>query len=91
MKDLKSVLADFQFSDEDKYLSREFQRYGVHLAETLGDHKHIPLYIKLAKNTPRQILDDALSFVLDANARSKARLFMWKVKQLKAIKLPNAG
>lgn len=69
---------------EDKYISREFQSYGVYLSEQLGDPKHIALYIKLAKTVHRSILDQALSFVKDAHtARSRARLFMWKLKELR--------
>lgn len=68
---------------EDKYISREFQAYGIYLAETLGDYKHKSLYIRLAKTVPRAILEKALSFVKDAQARSKPKLFMWKVGKLK--------
>jgi hypothetical protein len=68
---------------EDKYISREFQSYGIYLAETLDDYKHKALYIRLAKTIPRAILEKALSFVKDANAKSKARLFMWKMKKLR--------
>ncbi len=69
---------------EDKYISREFQSYGIYLAETLGDYKHKALYIRLAKTVPRAVLEKALSFVKDANAKSKARLFMWKMKKLRS-------
>lgn len=69
---------------EDKYISREFQSYGIYLAEELGDYKHKALYIRLAKTVPRAILEKALSFTKDANAKSKGRLFMWKMKQLKS-------
>jgi hypothetical protein len=41
---------------EDKYISREFQKYGIYLAETLDDYKHKALYIRLAKTVPRAIL-----------------------------------
>lgn len=68
---------------EDKYISREFQSYGIYLAETLEDYKHKSLYIRLAKTIPRAILEKALSFVKDANAHSRAKLFMWKMKQLR--------
>lgn len=68
---------------EDKYISREFQSYGIYLAETLGDYKHKSLYIRLAKMVPRIILEKALSFVKDAKANNKGRLFMWKMKKLK--------
>lgn len=68
---------------EDKYISREFQSYGIYLAETLSDYKHRALYIRLAKTIPRAVLEKALNFVKDSNARSKGKLFMWKLKQLR--------
>lgn len=68
---------------EDKYISREFQSYGIYLSEALDDYKHKALYIRLAKTVPRAILEKALSFVKDANAKSKAKLFMWKMKKLR--------
>ncbi len=68
---------------KDKYVSREFQKYGYDLAMELGDPEHKALYIKLAKEVPRAILEKARYFVKDAKAKSKARLFMWKLSQLK--------
>jgi hypothetical protein len=54
------------------------------MATVLGDQTHTSLYIKLAKTYPRALLEQALAFVSDAqNARSKAKLFMWKLDQLK--------
>lgn len=83
MKLLKTILSQTKIDDRDKYLSREFQKYGIYLAEKLGDIPHKALYIKMAKQQKREVLETALSFVMDANARSKARLFMWKTAQLK--------
>lgn len=78
-----SLLEDYE-QEEDKYISREFQQYGYELAEELNDLKHKSLYIKLAKETPRGLLEAAKSFVKDAeNVKSKGRLFMWKLQQLK--------
>jgi hypothetical protein len=68
---------------KDKYISKEFQKYGYDLAVELGDMVHKALYIKMAKEIPRPILERAKNFVKDANAKSKGRLFMWKVKELK--------
>jgi len=73
---------------EDKYISREFQNFGIYLAEQLDDLKHKALYIKLAKNHPRSILERALSFVNiqgDDKVKNKGKLFMWKLKQLGAF------
>lgn len=79
---LKDILAKFN-PLEDRYISAEFQKYGYDLAVELDDMAHKALYIKMAKNTPREILERARNFVSDAKARSKGRLFMWKVTQLK--------
>lgn len=68
---------------EDKYISREFQSYGIYMAEELGDYKHKSLYIRLAKTIPRALLEKALNFVKDSNARSKPKLFMWKLAKLR--------
>ena len=71
-------------SDEDKYVSYEFQKYGYELAKQLGDLKNKSLYFKLAKDTPRGFLEAARNFVKDANnVKSPAKLFMWKLKQLR--------
>lgn len=82
MQKVGTILSKFN-PMEDKYISREFQAYGIYLSETLGDYKHKALYIRLAKTIPRAILEKALSFVKDAKANSKAKLFMWKMKELR--------
>ena len=84
MQSVGNVLKKFN-PVEDKYISREFQSYGIYLSEELNDHKHKSLYIKLAKTVHRSILDKALSYVKDAQTYSsnKGALFMWKMKQLK--------
>ena len=80
---ISDVLKKYKI-EEDKYISQGFQQYGYDLAVELGDMKHKALYIKMAKEMPRGMLEDARSFVKDAaNAKSKGRLFMWKLKQLK--------
>jgi hypothetical protein len=80
------VLSRFK-KDEDKYISREFQKYGYDLADELGDLKRKALYIKLAKEEPRALLEAARNFVKDAyEVKSKAKLFMWKLSELKKAK-----
>lgn len=77
------VLKGFKVK-EDKYISREFQQYGYELAEELNDLKHKGLYMKLAKETSRILMEEARSFIKDANnVKSPGKLFMWKLKQLK--------
>lgn len=82
MQSIKSVLDKFN-PQVDKYISREFQDFGIHLAEELNDYKHKALYIKLAKNEHRALLEKALSFAIDSNAKSKGALFMWKLTEMK--------
>jgi len=79
----KSLFTGYQLEDKGGYITREFQDYGYRLAVELNDLAHKSLYIKMAKDVDRAILEKALSFVADSQAKSKARLFMWKVKQLK--------
>lgn len=84
MQKIGSIVSKFKASDTDKYISHEFQKYAYELAKELDDMPHKSLYMKLAKNTPRGLMESARSFVADAtNARSKGRLFMWKLSQLK--------
>lgn len=83
MDSLSDILKKFD-PLEDKYISREFQAYGCYLAEKLQDEKKTSLYIKIAKEIPRSILEEALRFVIDAKARSKSALFMWKLKEMGA-------
>ena len=89
MQSIKQVLLKFD-PTKDKYISREFQSFGVHIAEELNDMKHKSLYIKMAKTIHRSILEKALSFCVDSSARSKGALFMWKVQQLKKTFKQNA-
>ncbi len=87
MKSLGKIIGETKFKDRPKNLSKEFQVYGVYLAESLGDTTHYSLYIKLAKNTKRGLLDEALTFTKGYyEAKSKPRVFMWKLHQLKIEK-----
>lgn len=83
MDSVKSVLKKFN-PVTDKYVSREFQSYALKLAEELDDYKHRAIYMRLAKTVHRSILDRALSFAIDSNAKNKGALFMWKLKELRA-------
>ncbi|MDP3987866.1 MAG: hypothetical protein Q8P80_01840 [Candidatus Levybacteria bacterium] len=85
MQSIGKILKKFD-PVKDKYISREFQSFGIYLAEQLDDYKHRSLYIKFAKTIHRSILEKALSFCIDSNARNKVALFMWKVKQIKENK-----
>lgn len=84
---MQQILLGYSLEDKGKYISQEFQDYGYRLAMELGDEKHKALYIKLAKNEDRKILEEARTFVKDAyKVKSKGRLFMWKLKELREKK-----
>jgi len=86
MKRIGQILEEKNNPDRPKNLSREFQVYGVYLAESLDDTKHYSLYIKLAKEVDRKILEEALSFTKGYyGAKNRAKVFMWKLSQLKNI------
>lgn len=84
MKKLAVILDEARNKNRPKNITTEFQVFGVYLCETLEDTKHYSLYIKLAKIMPRDLLIEALNFCKDYHSpKSKPKLFMWKLKQLK--------
>lgn len=84
MKSIGNAIAEAKFKDRPKNISREFQMYGVYLAESLQDTKHYSLYIKLAKEVDRKILEEALNFTKGYyGAKNKAKVFMWKLQHIK--------
>lgn len=77
------LIADWDL-DKKKYITREFQDYGYRLAMELGDERNKSLYIKLAKETDRKLLEQARTFVKDAkNVRNRGKLFMWALTKLR--------
>lgn len=84
---IQQLFQEYQLEDKGGYITREFQDFGYRLAVELDDLKHKSLYMRLAKTVNRAVLERALSFVADAaTAKSKAKLFMWKLKQLRQEK-----
>lgn len=85
MKSIKAAIAEVKFKDRPKNIAYEFQHYGVYLAESLDDTKHYSLYIKLAKQTDRKLLEEALNYTKGYyHAKNKARVFMWRLKELRS-------
>ena len=81
---LGKILDKYQIEEKQKRISREWQDYAYRLAVELSDTAHTSLYMRLCKNAPRHILEEARVFVKGAvNAKSRGKLFMWKVKQLR--------
>lgn len=88
MKKISQILINFD-PTQDKYISRDFQSYGIWLAEEMEDYKNKGMWIKLAKNNHRSVLEQCLSFVKDSNADNKIALFLWKMKQIKSKPVKN--
>ncbi len=85
LKPLKELLLQRVLEDKGGYITKEFQDYGYRLACEMGEEKKKALYIKLAKNVDRSVLERARQFVADAqDARNKGRLFLWAVKRLRS-------
>jgi len=82
MKSIGDVIGEKK-AGQPVFAKHEFQAFGLYLASELGDIKHKALYIKLAKQRERGKLQEALEFVKARSPKSKARLFMWKVKEPK--------
>ena len=85
---LSSLLDKYQDTlfARQKYVKNEFQAYGLELAKELGDWENRSLYLRLAKTTPRPILEKARLFVKDqlpGTIKTPYKLFMWKLKQIK--------
>lgn len=86
MKSISDILhkKDLKSDHRNKY---EFQAYGNRLAEELGEPSKRSLYIKLAKNENRNLLEAAREYVLGSEkATTKGKLFMWKLNELKKEK-----
>jgi len=83
MDSIKEILSkkDLKGDHRNKY---EYQAYGNRLAEEMGEPNRRSLYIKLAKEENRNLLEAAREYVMRSeNATTKGKLFMWKLSQLK--------
>lgn len=82
-KALVDLFTDYSLKEDKGYITQEFQDFGYRLAVDLEDLAHKSLYIRLAKKEPRALLERARNFVIDAQAKNKGALFMWKLAQLR--------
>ena len=88
MQSVGKILMNFN-PTKDKYISRDFQAYGLWLAEEMNDYKNRGMWIRIAKTNNRAVLEKALSFVKDSSVDNKIALFLWKMKQIKNEKITN--
>lgn len=88
---LQQLLLNYQPRNNSKYISQEFQDFAYRIAmalQTPPDAKTIGMCMRLVKKKPRPLLEEALSYIADAQARNRVALFLWKVKQLEKSHLP---
>jgi hypothetical protein len=87
MKSINQLLTETKDLKRPTNLYTEFQEFGVYLADQLADPKHCSLYIKIAKTVDRSLIDEALTYTKAyTTAKSPAKIFMWKLKELKNLK-----
>ncbi len=93
MKQINSLIQSHKSTrpNQQPQLNYEFQAYGQRLADDLNDLAKVTLYMKLAKEEDRSLLEQAKEFVLGANkVRNRGALFMFKLKQLRDMKRHNS-
>lgn len=88
VQSLGKIMDEYKVEKEkQRRISREWQDYAYRLALELDDEEHKSLYMKLAKEKDRALLEEARSFVKGASeVENKGALFMWKLKQLEEEK-----
>jgi len=70
-----------------KYVKYDFQELGLMIAKKLNDENRKSFYIKLAKYENRELLMDAFTYTLYSNNKnSLAKLFLWKLRELRQTK-----
>lgn len=91
MQSLSDILKE-KGATSDFRNKHEYQAYGNMLADRLHDPKHRTLYIKLAKEEDRRLLDASLAFVMDTDKEmGLGKLFMWKLKELRTERMAKEG
>lgn len=69
--------------DVKRHPANEFQAYAFKLATDLNDLQNVHIYMRLAKNVERSLMERAYSFVSDSTTDQKGRLFLWKLKLIR--------
>jgi len=67
-----------------RHPKNEFQAFAYKLCKDLNDEKNLMIYMRLAKTVERSLMEQAYSFSVDSTSSEKGRLFLWKLKQLRA-------
>lgn len=68
----------------NKFVKKPEQLLALQLASKLDDKAHLDWYMRLCQVVDEKVINQALAFVIDSQTNTKGKLFMWKVKQLRA-------
>ncbi|HOM77930.1 hypothetical protein KBG31_00910 [Patescibacteria group bacterium] len=86
MEDIADIIRQKNVKSDPRN-KHEYQAYGNRLSEEFADPKHRALYIKLAKDEDRNLLEQAREYVMRSErATTKGKLFMWKLTELRKAK-----
>lgn len=82
----KELLAKFNLLDQGErknHTHYEFQAFAYKIAHDLNDLNNLKIYMRLAKNVERSLMERAYSYALDAQTENRGRKFMWKLKEIR--------
>ncbi|MDO5561873.1 MAG: hypothetical protein Q4G02_03850 [bacterium] len=66
----------------NKRVNTPEQLQALRLARDLQDETHKKIYLSLCKRYQPGLIAEAQRFISDAQAENRAKLFMWKIRQL---------
>ncbi len=81
-------LLNNRFSGKDspkgkRHAAHEFQAFAYKIAADFNDLENLRIYLSVLKNVERLIVEKAYSFSIDSTSENKAKVFFWKIKQLR--------
>lgn len=87
MQSAKQLL-NAKFSGEEsqkskRHAAHEFQAFAYKIAADFKDLENLRIYLSVLKNCERIIVEKAYSFTIDSRSENKAKIFFWKIKQLR--------
>lgn len=87
MQSAKQLL-NAKFSGEEsqkskRHAAHEFQAFAYKIAADFKDLENLRIYLSVLKNCERIIVEKAYSFTIDSKSENKAKIFFWKIKQLR--------
>lgn len=82
----KEIFATYNILEQNagkRQAAHEFQAFAYKLAHDLNDLDNLRMYMRLAKTIDRSIMERAFSFAVDSRSDNRAKVFMWKLGDLR--------